>query len=81
MSLRIRDTGEILCAAMHPPMPGDAYVDDEAHYELSVVHGLLVTEPMWSGALGGHAVHGRWWWRDEVPAGVMPESWRLTTHG
>lgn len=79
MSLRIRATGEILCAAMHPELPGDQYVDDQHHYELSVEHGLLVTEPMELPAgvgLGGHAVHGRWWWRGEQPTEARLESWR-----
>jgi hypothetical protein len=77
MSLRLRPTGEILCAAMHPEQPGDQYVDDQKHYELSVDHGLLVTEPMElpvGVGLGGHGVHGRWWWRGEAPSAAVLEA-------
>lgn len=79
MSLRIRATGEILCAAMHRELPGDQYIDDRVHYGLSVEHGLLVTEP-WelpAGAgLGGHGTHGLWWWRGEAPEEAALGSWR-----
>jgi hypothetical protein len=71
MAVRIRESGAIVCAAMHPAMPGDVYVHDGVHYTLAVEHRLLVTEPM----DGGHAEHGLWWWRDEVPAGVTVEMW------
>jgi hypothetical protein len=37
MSLRIRETGEVVCAAMHPELPGDVYLDDAQHYAISVV--------------------------------------------
>lgn len=67
MSLRIREDGRVLCAAMHPPQPGDVWLDDAVHYRLSVDLRVLVTEPMNEGGLGGHAAHGEWWWRDQVP--------------
>lgn len=75
MALRIREDGTVLCAAMHPAADGDTYVHDGVSYELTVVHRLLVTEPMFSGARGGHQAHGQWWWRDAVPADVTPEDW------
>lgn len=67
MAVRIRLSGEVVCAAMHPPEPGDQYVPDDVHYELSAVRKLLVTEPRH----GGHAMRGLWWWRDEVPEDVV----------
>jgi len=55
MSLRIRADGWILCAAQHPKEPGDTYLDDGLHYRLSVVFGVIVTEPMKSEVgRGGH---------------------------
>ncbi len=68
MALRIRRDGRILCAAMHQPEPGDTYLDDDAHYHLSVVKGALVTEP-----IEGHVKHGQWWWAGNVPEGVVIE--------
>lgn len=58
---------------MHPAEPGDTYLHDGVHYTLSVEHRLLVTEPMHEGGLGGHAKHGLWWWRNEVPPSATPE--------
>lgn len=78
MSLRIRKDGTILCAAMHPAKTGDTYIDDNLAYELSVVHKVLVTEPMYlpgGYGRGGHANHGQWWWRGNVPDDVKPDMW------
>jgi len=73
MSLRVRRDGRILCAAMHPAEPGDLYVDDRAHYWLSVERGYINTEAMFDPAgRGGHAVHGEWWWSWAVPDDVVP---------
>jgi hypothetical protein len=80
MSLRIRTTGEVLCAAMHPELPGDTYVHDGVSYVLTVERRLLVTEPMVlpSGVgLGGHGAHGRWWWRDNVPPRAVIQSFDM----
>lgn len=74
VAVRVRDDGRVLCAAMHPALLGDTYIDDGLHYKLSVDLGVLVTEPMHcDGGRGGHAVHGEWWWRHEVPADVVVE--------
>ncbi len=73
MAVRIRPNGQVLCAAMHPELPGDLYVDDSVHYDLSVRLGLLVTEPWDSGGMGGHQKHGEWWWRGLAPAGATLE--------
>lgn len=68
MAVRVREDGSVVCAAMHPARKGDVYVDDGLHYRLSVELGLLVSEPMEGpGGLGGHAAHGRWWWRGCAP--------------
>jgi hypothetical protein len=37
MALRIRKTGEILCAAHTSAEEGDTYLDDGIHYTLSVL--------------------------------------------
>jgi hypothetical protein len=74
MALRVRSDGRILCAAMHPAEDGDTYLHDGLHYKLSAELGALVTEPMHADAgRGGHARHGEWWWRDEVPDDVVIE--------
>ena len=74
MALRVRIDGRILCAAMHPIEPGDKYLDDGEHYELTVERGLLVTEPMrLDGGRGGHGKHGQWWWHDGVPDDVVAD--------
>lgn len=69
MAVRLRLSGDIVCAAMHPEEPGDQYIDDQKAYELSVEHKLLVTEA-WDA---GHSKRGLWWWRNEVPPGVTIE--------
>jgi len=76
MSLRIRESGEIVCAAMHPAEPGDTYVHDGVSYELTVEHRLIVTEPMTlppGVGMGGHGAHGLWWWRGEAPREAVLE--------
>lgn len=71
MSVRIRAGGSpIVCAAMHPELPGDTYIDDPLHYRLSVEYGVLVSEPQ-----ERHALDGLWWWFDEVPDGVEIEQY------
>lgn len=68
MALRIRQDGRILCAAIHPEEPGDTYIDDALHYQMSVEHRVIVAEPM-----ERHRDSGEWWWRNAVPAGVVIE--------
>lgn len=72
MSLRIRSDGRVLCAAIHAAEPGDTYIDDGLHYQLSVVHKVLVTE-----AMPAHAARGEWWWRGQVPDSVTPEEFYM----
>ena len=77
MALRIRSDGQILCAAMHSSEPGDTYLHDGISYKLTVELKAIVSEPMFSD-LGrrGHARHGEWWWKDEIPSDVVPEEVR-----
>jgi hypothetical protein len=78
LAVRIRESGQILCAAMHPAEPGDTYVDDVLHERLASGTGALVTEPMHcDGGRGGHANHGEWWWRDQIPADVEADPFFL----
>jgi hypothetical protein len=75
VSLRIRADGVIVCAAMHPELPGDTYLHDGISYRLTVDHRVIVTEP-WEcpgRGRGGHKVHGLWWWLGEEPADVEIE--------
>jgi hypothetical protein len=55
----------MLCAAIHPEEPGDVYIDDGLHYEMSQIHRVIVTEPM-----DKHAKRGEWWWANQVPDGI-----------
>ena len=65
MAVRIRKNGDIFCAAMFTEEDGDIYIDDNAHYYLSVVIKILVTE-----AYERHRINGRWWWKDKVPQNI-----------
>ena len=44
MALLIRASGSIVCAAFNAPERGDVYLDDAAHYRLSVEMGVLRTD-------------------------------------
>ena len=70
MALRIRKDGRIFCAAMRPEEPGDTYIDDGLHYELSVIHKVLVSEPMEQ-----HTISAEWWWRGNIPDGIVIDDW------
>lgn len=65
MALRVRRDGRILCAAIHSEELGDTYIDDSLHYEMSVIHKVIGTEPMEK-----HKIHGQWWWMGNVPEGI-----------
>jgi len=66
MALRIRKDGRILCAALHQEEPGDIYIDDGVHYQLSIKLGVLLSEPE-----PEHSKRGEWWWTGQVPKGVV----------
>ncbi len=67
MALRIRLDGRIFCAARRKKMKGDIYIDDTLHYEMSVVHKVLVTTPMKQHKKMG----GEWWWKGREPKDVI----------
>lgn len=76
MALRIRKDGRVLCAAMHKAEPGDTYLDDGIHYQLSAERKLLVTEPMEK-----HKVRGEWWWAGNVPAEITMDDYYRANAG
>lgn len=63
MSIRVRKDGTMWCAALTEAQPGDAYIDDNLHYEMSVEHGVIVALPM-----PEHTLHPQWWWTAQAPA-------------
>lgn len=65
MALRIRKDGRILCAAIHGEEPGDTYIDDGLHYQMSVLHRVIGSEPNEQ-----HMKSGQWWWMGNVPDGI-----------
>lgn len=44
MAIRWRKNGELICAAKSLAFPGDTYIDDRMHYELSVNQKCLVAD-------------------------------------
>lgn len=73
MALRIRKDGNILCAAIHPEKEGDTYIDDGLHYQMSVEHKVIVTEPHEK-----HIKNGQWWWRGNIPKGIEIDKFYLS---
>lgn len=55
MSIRWRVSGELVCAAMFPEEPGDTYINDRLHYQLSVVSRAIVPDV-------DHEENGLWHW-------------------
>jgi hypothetical protein len=55
MALRIRKTGEILCAAHTEVMEDDTYINDGIHYYLSQLTGAIRASP-------NHEVDNLWFW-------------------
>ena len=74
MSLRIRKDGRILCAAMHPEEAGDTYISDGLHYQMSVIHKVIGSEP-----IERHILSGQWWWTGNVPDDVLLDERYLTS--
>ena len=58
MALRIRKTGEILCAAHTKEEEGDTYINDGIHYYMSVMTGSIVASP-------NHNEDNLWFWNIE----------------
>lgn len=73
MALRIRKDGRILCAAMHPQEPGDTYIDDGLHYQMSVVHKVICSEES-----DMHEKTGQWWWVGNIPDGVTVDQFYIS---
>ncbi len=57
MGARIRSNGEVVCAAMHPEMPGDTYIDDGELYHRVVEAQELIATPTHLHAEGCDGVH------------------------
>lgn len=58
MAVRIRVTGEIICAAKSRARKDDTYISDELHYELSVVQKVLIPDKNESSNGIWHWLHG-----------------------
>lgn len=70
MAIRVRTDGTMWCAALTPEMPGDTYIDDGLHYQMSVEHGVIVALPMFA-----HESHPQWWWAASAP--IEADMWRV----
>jgi len=55
MSIRWREDGRLLCAAVTEPEEGDTYIDDKLHYQLSVISRAIVADI-------DHEKNGLWYW-------------------
>lgn len=55
MSIRIRKTGDMLCAAKCDEMKGDTYINDSLHYQLAIIQKVLVPDK-------NEEKNGRWYW-------------------
>lgn len=56
--MRWRADGTLVCAAMRPEEPGDTYIDDRLHYELSVVQRCVIADVDHQENALWHWVHG-----------------------
>ena len=72
MALRIRKNGQILCAAIHPEKPGDTYINDSLHYEMSVIHKVIGAE-----YIEKHKTRGEWWYINNIPPGIEIDKFYL----
>ena len=55
MSLRWRNTEQLLCAAKTNPEDGDTYIDDRLHYKLALIGAI---EPSLD-----EKISGLWFWK------------------
>ena len=44
MAVRWRENGDIACAATSEAEPGDEYIGDKTHYQLTVVERVLIPD-------------------------------------
>ncbi len=59
MSLRWRWSGELLCAAKHPPKKGDCYIGDRLHHQLHTELKVIVADL-------NEEDNGLWHWSKDV---------------
>lgn len=74
MALRIRLDGKIVCASINDEEKGDVYIDDDLHYEMSVVKKIIVTSPDLHHMSNG----GEWWWKGREPKGIEIDNFYST---
>lgn len=55
MAIRWRKDGRLLCAAMFNEEDGDSYIDDNLHYQLSVISRCIIADI-------NHEENGVWHW-------------------
>lgn len=55
MSIRWRLSGELVCAAVTEEEPGDTYIDDRLHYQLSCISQTILADV-------DHESNGLWHW-------------------
>lgn len=72
MAVRIRNTGEIVCAAYNEAKEGDIYIDDNLHYYLSVEQKVLITV---FGIENHKRNGGLWWWKGKEPENENIDPW------
>ncbi|MEG9884060.1 MAG: hypothetical protein V6Z86_05500 [Hyphomicrobiales bacterium] len=58
MALRVRNDGTMWCAALTEPEDGDTYIGDELHYQMAVIHQVIVSLPPQE-----HKRTPQWWWK------------------
>lgn len=70
MSLRIRENGDILCAAINKAENNDIYLNDRIHGWLCDYKIIVTTsEPEHSNT------GGQWWWKAREPKNVIIDTW------
>ena len=55
MAIRMRENGDLICAAMSEAQPSDTYIDDTLHYILSVEGKCIIADV-------NHENNGLWHW-------------------
>ena len=55
MSIRWRQDGTLICAAMSDEEDGDTYIDDRLHYQLSAISKTILADV-------DHEQNGLWHW-------------------
>ena len=58
MSIRWRNNGDLVCAAVSEATDGDTYIDDRLHYQLSVVSKAIIADINHESTGLWHWVHG-----------------------